>query len=78
MRRGVGSLSLRDLLAVLMVIAWALPASIGIVDAGCWFFTAAQCTRMDWVNEDHARIGIAVTWTIGSPLVFGFFIALFD
>jgi hypothetical protein len=53
-----------------VIAVWAAPAVAGLIDAFCWFAIAQQCTPIQWLAHDGARIGFAFVWTVVAPLLF--------
>lgn len=53
-----------DLLArvavVILCLAVLAPYAIGVFDVFCWFYSGAQCSAVDWLGNESARIWMMV------------------
>lgn len=53
---------IRTLIALLVLVLWLAPAAIGLTDIACNFWTANQCSPVQW---DGGGWGSAViAWTM--------------
>ena len=70
-----------DLLArvavVILCLAVLAPYAIGVFDVFCWFYSGAQCSAVDWVENNGERIWLLALFTpIALLALAGLFTAL--
>lgn len=61
---------IKTIFLLAVIAAWLSPVAVGVFDIGCWIFTSAQCTNIDWGNP--TRVILTMVWVVGGLFVVAF------